>query len=141
VRVKSASINQIDCKLRYGFAQSVLNARVERGNRDLLKGPPFIVGRDFSGEVVQVGEAVPDLPAFQLGQPVRSLIAPSPWLTLAQVLGFVNQLTAQGSWAEYVRVPYWNVAKKPEYLDWNEAASLPFALTGALELLKAYGKG
>lgn len=53
----------------------------------------------------------------------------------------MNQLTSQGTWAEYVRVPYWNVARKPEFLDFNEAASVPYTLTGATEILKAFSQG
>ena len=58
-----------------------------------------------------------------------------------QVLGFVDQLTAQGTWAEYVRVPYWHVARKPDYLSHEEAASLPFSITGATNLLKLFAHG
>merc|ERR1712137_115643 len=123
IRVKAASLNQIDCKLRYGLGRTVLNASCMKGSNDPMKGPPFIVGRDFSGEIVQVGSAVPDLPHYNAGQ---------------SVLGFVDQLTAQGTWAEYVRVPYWHVARKPDYLSHEEAASLPFSITGATNLLKLF---
>lgn len=70
MRVKAASLNQIDCKLRYGTARSILDNPAEPGSTDPIKGPPFIVGRDFSGEVVQVGSAVPELPHFEPGEAV-----------------------------------------------------------------------
>jgi len=35
-------------------------------------------------------------------------------------------------------VPYWHVARKPDYLSHEEAASLPYSITGASNLLKLF---
>lgn len=74
VKVKAASLNMIDCKLRYGFGKSILDNRCEVTSEGHMKGPPFIVGRDFSGEIVSVGPSVPDLPEFELGSAVSFIL-------------------------------------------------------------------
>ena len=70
VKVRAASLNRIDCKLRWGYGKYVLDSRAEMYSKEKLKGPPFIMGRDFSGEIVQIGSEVPDLPHFDLGKHV-----------------------------------------------------------------------
>ena len=116
-------MNQIDSKLRWGFGKGVLDAKCEEESDGPMKGPPFVVGRDFSGEIVGVGPSVPELDQFQLGK---------------AVLGHVGQLTAQGTWAEYVRVPFWDVVEKPDYLSFEEASGVSFQLAGAVEMLSRY---
>jgi len=54
-------------------------------------------------------------------------------------LGHIAQLSAQGSWSEYVRVPYWDVVQKPDYFTFEEASGISFQLAGAIELLSKYG--
>jgi len=120
VRVRAASLNQIDAKLRWGYGKSILNSSVaDREPEIKQKPPPYIIGRDFSGEIVATGPLVPNLSHCQIGN---------------SVMGHIEQLSAQGSWSEYVKVPFWNLTTKPDWLSFTDAAAIPFCLSGALEL-------
>jgi NADPH:quinone reductase-like Zn-dependent oxidoreductase len=102
VRMAGASINPIDWKMRSGAVHAYFPVKF-----------PGILGRDASGEVVQVGEGVS---AFKVGD---------------RVLGFVN-----GGYAELVSGPAENWAKVPERLDLAEAGALPLVLLTGAQLME-----
>jgi NADPH:quinone reductase-like Zn-dependent oxidoreductase len=98
VRVAGASINPIDWKIRSGAARGRFPVEF-----------PAILGRDASGEVVEVGSGVTAFAAGDL------------------VFGLVN-----GGYAELVAAPEVAWAKLPAGLDLVEAGALPLVvLTGA----------
>lgn len=76
---------------------------------------PSILGRDFSGVVEAVGTDVSD---FHAGDPVFGVVADS-----------------SGSYAQYAVAPIARVAKKPESLDFVQAAALPVASLTAWQAL------
>ncbi|QSQ16018.1 NADP-dependent oxidoreductase [Myxococcus landrumensis] len=97
VRVAAASINPIDWKMRRGDVKNLFPLKL-----------PAILGRDVSGEVVEVG---PGVTAFKVGD---------------RVMGLVN-----GGYAEQVVSPVEAWARVPPSLDLTDAAALPLvALTG-----------
>jgi NADPH:quinone reductase-like Zn-dependent oxidoreductase len=98
VRVVAASINPIDWKLRSGAARARMPLEL-----------PAILGRDASGEIVEVGLGGA---AFRVG---------------ARVTGLV-----MGSYAEYVVASEEAWAEVPSQLDLVDAAAIPLvALTGS----------
>jgi len=81
---------------------------------------PAILGRDLSGVVDAVDDAVSD---FRPGDEVYS---------------YVCDLASSGTYAEYVSVPSELVAKKPASLSHDQAAAVPVAgITATLALEKA----
>jgi NADPH:quinone reductase-like Zn-dependent oxidoreductase len=98
VRVAASSINVIDLKLRSGSMQRFIPIAL-----------PHVLGRDTSGEVVELGSGVS---SFKVGD---------------RVLGFV-----QSAYAEYVAAPAEAWAPVPARLALEDAAALPVVvLTGA----------
>jgi NADPH:quinone reductase-like Zn-dependent oxidoreductase len=77
---------------------------------------PLILGRDFSGEVVDFGRNVSTL---KVGQPVWGVSLPS----------------SQGSHADYVKVPSHLVTSKPDQLSLEESAAIPYAAATAFSAL------
>jgi NADPH:quinone reductase-like Zn-dependent oxidoreductase len=98
VRVAATSINPIDWKLREGMKRPGMSLEL-----------PAILGRDASGEVVEVGEGVT---RFQLGARVTGLV----------LGGYAERVVAKDeAWAEV-----------PEGLNLEDAAALPLVtLTGS----------
>jgi len=98
VRVAAVSINPVDWKLRSGALQAVMPLKL-----------PAILGRDASGEVIEVGPGVREFA-------IRS-----------RVMGLVS-----GAYAERVVAKTEAWATVPEELDLVDAAAIPLAgLTGA----------
>jgi NADPH:quinone reductase-like Zn-dependent oxidoreductase len=98
VRVAARSINAVDLKIRRGDVRAWMPIEF-----------PHILGRDASGEVVEIGSQVS---GFKVGD---------------RVLGLV-----QHAYAEYVTAPAEAWARVPPNLDLTDAAALPVvALTGA----------
>lgn len=101
VRVHAAGVNPVDWKIREG-----------------LLGPqplPSVMGSDFSGEIVELGEGVE---GFRVGQ---------------EVFGTVGD--DSGSYAEYAIAPVSHVAEKPAGLEHILAAALPIATLTAWQAL------
>jgi NADPH:quinone reductase-like Zn-dependent oxidoreductase len=97
VRVRAASVNPVDFKIRDGAL------------RPLIRYPfPLILGNDLSGVVEEVGAQVT---TFQPGDEVFARLDK-------------NRI---GSFAEFALVSAAQVAKKPASLSFEEAASLPLA--------------
>ena len=98
VRMAGASINPVDWKLRSGALKTIMPLVF-----------PAVLGRDASGEVVEVG---PGVTRFKVGD---------------RVMGLVN-----GAYAEFVVAPTEAWAVVPPKMDLVDAAALPLALlTGA----------
>ena len=112
VKVHAAGINPIDAKTRAGGGPSAAIPRY-----------PFILGNDFSGEVV--------LPPYES----------SPFQVGQEVFGMGQPPRVDGSYAEYIAVPVMQVAKKPARLSHVEAAGVPLAALTAwgmvVEIAKA----
>ncbi len=102
VRVAGASINPVDWKIRSGAAKG----------RHAFSFPG-VLGRDASGEVVEVGSDVKDLAVGD------------------RVLGLV-----QGAYAELVTAPAESWAKLPPGLDVVDAGALPLVLLTGAQLIE-----
>jgi NADPH:quinone reductase-like Zn-dependent oxidoreductase len=106
VRVRAASINPLDWKIR-------------RGTQKLMSGTHFpkLSGADFAGVVEQVGEGVTGL---------------SPG---DEVYGSTGSMK-EGAMAELVRVSPESIARKPASLDFPTAASVPVVALAARTALR-----
>jgi NADPH:quinone reductase-like Zn-dependent oxidoreductase len=102
VRMAGASINPIDWKTRSGALQAYMPVEL-----------PAILGRDASGEVVEVG---PGVTAFKVG---------------ARVLGLANT-----THAELVVAPTEGWAEVPTYMDLADAGALPLVLLTGAQLIE-----
>lgn len=110
IKVKAVSINPLDWKIR-------------KGEMKLMSGSKFPkhTGTDFAGIVEEVGASVT---TFKKGE---------------EVFGVVANTMKEGALAEYVAVPASSVWKKPENLDFAQAASLPLVGAAAVETLQKMG--
>lgn len=113
VRVRSASVNPVDWKVMGGYLDGLMNVHF-----------PVIPGWDVAGVIEQVGLDVPD---FSAGDEVIAY-ARKDWVE-------------QGTFAEFVTVPVRALARKPEALDWDQAAGLPLTGLTAYQLLNRLGVG
>ena len=106
VRVRMASLNPVDFKLRGGILRMV--GRPKR---------PAITGKDFAGEISALGAGVQ---GYTLGQ---------------RVFGSVNPMGGRGSCAQFVALSTDLIAPTPDALSDEVAASLPVASGTALHAL------
>lgn len=111
---------QVIVRVRYA-ALNPVDMKILRGQ---LRGAmslhfPQVLGFDFAGEVVES-------PSF------------SPFKAGDQVFGCAPQ--TPGAFAEYVSVQERYLARKPENLDFNEAASLPLVMLTAWQSLVETGR-
>jgi len=106
VRVRMASLNPVDYKLRSGMLRMV--GRPKR---------PAITGKDFAGEISALGA---DVEGYTLGQ---------------RVFGSVDPLGGRGSCAQFVALATDLIAPTPDNLSDEVAASLPVASGTALQSL------
>jgi NADPH:quinone reductase-like Zn-dependent oxidoreductase len=95
VRIRAASVNPVDLKIRNGDFKAVLPLRA-----------PFVLGFDLAGTVVAVGAAVT---RFAVGDEVYAL----------------SEQGRMGAFAELIAIHQDDVAAKPTTLDMAEAASVP----------------
>ncbi len=102
VRMAGASINPIDWKLRSGALKTMMPLVF-----------PVVLGRDASGEVVEVGARVT---LVKVG---------------ARVMGLVS-----GAYAEYVVAPQDAWAEVPASMDLVDAAALPLVLLTGAQLVE-----
>jgi hypothetical protein len=103
VRVHAAGLNQLDRSLARGYGAPVLE--VLRG-----KPPTVVLGQEFSGVVVEIGDNVMDL---RVGD---------------EVYGAVDPWSRCGTCTTLLRVNANDVARKPISLSHSMAATLPFAI-------------
>ncbi|MFC7329929.1 NADP-dependent oxidoreductase [Marinactinospora rubrisoli] len=107
VRVKAASVNPVDWKLREGYLDGIMDAFF-----------PVIPGWDVAGVVEASGAAAPE---FGVGD---------------EVIGYVREdVVRRGTYADKVAAPVRALARKPGNLDWAQAASLPLAGLTAYQAL------
>lgn len=106
VRVRMASLNPVDFKLRSGILRMI--GRPKR---------PAITGKDFAGEISALGA---DVRGYRVGQ---------------RVFGSVNPMGGQGSCAQFVALSTDLIAPTPDALSDEVAASLPVASGTALQAL------
>ena len=111
VRVRAASVNPVDWKIRSGGMRLLMPATF-----------PLILGHDAAGEVVAVG---PEVTRFQPGDPV---------------FGGVDVKRQGGSYAELALMREGALARKPDVLSFEEAAALPVAGQTALQALRDQGE-
>ena len=86
------------------------------------KTKPAVPGTDVSGVVKEIGKGVKK---FKVGE---------------KVYGTCNPMKRFGPWAEYCIVDEKNIDIKPDYLDYNEAASVPLVASVAVNAIDALGK-
>jgi NADPH:quinone reductase-like Zn-dependent oxidoreductase len=125
VRVRACALNHLDVWVRKGLPGVNL---------------PHILGTDTAGEIVGVGEYVTD---FKPGQ--RVLLAPMYFCNhcVKCVAGLQNQCRqftvlgngVDGGNCELIAVPVANIIPIPDWLDFNEAASVPLVFVTAWHML------
>ena len=111
IRVRSASVNPVDWKVMGGYLDGLMQVDF-----------PAIPGWDVAGVVEAVGL---DTPEYEVGDEVIAY-ARKDWVQ-------------HGTFAELVAAPVRTVARKPESLDWNQAAGLPLTGLTAYQLLHRLG--
>ncbi len=126
VRLHAAALNHRDLMLLQGVRST--------------EWAPYTPGSDGAGVVVAVGEGVTDRrqgdavvinPALYCGRCRYCLSGEHSLCDRFEILGG----PADGTFAQYVRVPAGNLALKPEHLDFTQAAALPLALGTAWRAL------
>lgn len=110
VEVRAASVNPIDMKIRGGGQRLIIPYRL-----------PWTLGLDFAGVVTELG---PGVTRFAVGDAVYG----SP------------THRKQGTYAEKVVVREPEIAKKPERLSFQEAASIPLVGLTAWDALVVKGR-
>jgi NADPH:quinone reductase-like Zn-dependent oxidoreductase len=106
VRVRMASLNPVDFKLRGGILRML--GRPKR---------PAITGKDFAGKITALG---PDVQGYKVGQ---------------RVFGSVDPMDGQGSCAQFVALSTDLISPTPSTVSDELAASLPVASGTALQSL------
>jgi NADPH:quinone reductase-like Zn-dependent oxidoreductase len=112
IRVHAAGVNPIDWKIRRGMFRAVLWLRF-----------PIILGFDVAGVVEALG---PGATRFDPGEAVFGMLGP--------------KAHGPGGYAEYATASESAVARKPQVLSFEEAASLPVAALTSLQALRDLGK-
>jgi 2-desacetyl-2-hydroxyethyl bacteriochlorophyllide A dehydrogenase len=110
VRVRAASVNPVDWKIRSGKARTLTG-----------RGFPKVLGLECAGEIVEAGAKVE---RFRPGEPVV-------------VYTGIRRL---GSFAEVVCAPEASVFLMPRNLSFEEASTLPIAALTALQSLRDLGR-
>lgn len=105
IKIRAASVNPVDWKIREGYLQPILNHSL-----------PLTLGWDVSGEIIAVGANVTHL---NVGDAVYSR----------------PDIAKNGSYAEYMTATANEVARKPLTLTWQEAAGVPLAALTAWQSL------
>ncbi|MDC7123623.1 NADP-dependent oxidoreductase [Cellulomonas fimi] len=111
VRVRAASVNPVDWKVRQGYLDPIMDVHF-----------PVVPGWDVAGVVEKVGL---DTPEYQVGD---------------EVFGYVRKdFVHGGTFAEYVSAPVRTLAPKPSSLSFEEAAAVPLAGLTAYQSIKRSG--
>lgn len=111
VRVRAASVNPVDWKVRAGYLDEIMDVTF-----------PAVPGWDVAGVVERVGL---DTPEYQVGD---------------EVYGYVRRDWVQGgTFAEYVAAPVRTLARKPSTLSFEEAAAVPLAGLTAFQAIRRAG--
>ncbi|GCE76623.1 NADP-dependent oxidoreductase [Cellulomonas biazotea] len=111
VRVRAASVNPVDWKVRAGYLDPIMDVQF-----------PVVPGWDVAGVVEKVGL---DTPEYQVGD---------------EVFGYVRKDWVHGgTFAEYVSAPVRTLARKPSSLTFEEAAAVPLAGLTAYQSIRRAG--
>lgn len=105
VRVNAASINPLDKMTRDAEFKRIIKRK-----------PPFVLGHDLAGVVIEVGDEVHD---FKVGD---------------EVYGRPRDLRA-GTFAELISIDQQDIALKPKSLTMPEAAAVPLVALAAWQIL------
>lgn len=123
VQVHAASINPIDCEMRGGYGGTLLgvikNKSLFNSGREVLL--PLILGRDFSGVVVEAGKGVKK---YKPGDQV--------WGTV-----FASK---PGCLAEYTIATENEISHKPTSITHTEAGSIPYVACTSMSALCMVGE-
>ena len=111
IRVKAASVNPVDSKIRQGLLVSRVPTEF-----------PAVLGWDFSGIVEDIGFGVS---RFKKGDEVYSYAR--------------RPVIKNGTYAEYISIPECYVALKSHKMSFNEASALPLVGLTALQSLNKAG--
>lgn len=107
IRVKAASINPIDIRMREGYGREIFSRKVQL---------PWVLGRDFAGTILKVADEKSEV---NVGDEVFGIVSP-----------FQSDTLQNGSHAEVICIPETDVVLKPNNVNFLEAASFPYvALT------------
>lgn len=109
VKVAATSINPIDWKLREGYLKQMMDWEF-----------PIILGWDVAGTISEIGSGVTD---WEVGDEVFAR----------------PETTRFGTYAEYTLVDDHLLARKPDNISWEEAASVPLAGLTAWQALFTHG--
>lgn len=113
VQVRAVSVNPVDWKIRQGALKLIQGSKF-----------PRIIGSDFAGIIMEVS---PGVGGFKAGD---------------RVYGVIPAFSSKpGALAEIANVDQKNVRAMPEWLSFNDAASLPIAALTALNGLRRCGVG
>ena len=112
VRIKATSVNPVDYKLREGFLKGRLPHQF-----------PLILGWDMSGVIEGRGHSAR---RFDQGEEVYAYAR--------------RPLVQNGTYAEYISLPESYLARKPQGLNFEEAASVPLTGLTAYQALFVAGK-
>lgn len=108
VKVKAASVNPVDYKIRQGYLTGLIDGEF-----------PITPGWDIAGIVVKEGL---DTPEFAVGD---------------EIFAYARKDTLEGgSLAEYIAVPVRTAAHKPAGISFEQAAALPLAGLTALQTVR-----
>jgi NADPH2:quinone reductase len=111
VRVRAASVNPVDWKVREGYLDQIMDVHF-----------PVVPGWDVAGVVERVGL---DTTEYQVGD---------------EVFGYVRKDWVHGgTFAEYVSAPVRTLAPKPSSLSFEEAAAVPLAGLTAYQSIRRSG--
>lgn len=112
VEVYAASINPVDWKIREGYLKGMAPLEF-----------PIVLGGDFAGRVIELGEAVSD---FKKGD---------------EAYGSAIVLNGgSGSFAEFLVANTSNTARKPTSVNFEEASALPLVGASAIQALEDHIK-
>jgi alcohol dehydrogenase len=107
VEVHASSLNPFDSSVRSGYMKEVIKLHF-----------PATLGGDIAGVITEVGEGVT---SFDVGE---------------KIYGQANVVAGNsGAFAEYAATSAGQIAKMPENLDFQQAASLPLVGVSALQAL------
>ncbi|KAI8939636.1 hypothetical protein NX059_003394 [Plenodomus lindquistii] len=111
VKVKSAAINPVDIQLWGNPVIGWLAGKKEKG-----------LGRDYSGEIIALGEEVKKEGKWEIGD---------------EVFGLCSRQTAEGTFTSYLNItPADPIAKKSSTLSHQEAAAIPLVVLTAFACLE-----
>ncbi len=115
VRVRAASVNPVDWKVREGYLDQVMDAVF-----------PVVPGWDVAGVVERVGL---DTPELQVGDEVYGYVRKD----------VVGGEVSGGTFAELVAAPVRTLARKPAAWSFEEAAAVPLAGLTAYQTIRRTG--